>query len=140
MQLKKFKNLIFSHPNRSNDLLYKNSFQIYLYYILYYNIWFQVERNKNHEWRKSNFQECIFKDFIFKDSTKVELSLKREFPVYASGYSPSVSLPRSRFFFLPWWITRLSHGRDSQFVIFARWRNSDEKRVAPMDVRFPSDC
>lgn len=78
--------------------------------------------------------------FIFKGSTKVELSLKREFPVYASGYSPSVSLPRSRFFFLPRWITRLSHGRDSQFVIFARWRNSDEKRVAPMDVRFPSDC
>lgn len=78
--------------------------------------------------------------FIFKSSTKVELSLKREFPVYASGYSPSVSLPRSRFFFLPRWITRLSHGRDSQFVIFARWRNSDEKRVAPMDVRFPSDC
>lgn len=75
--------------------------------------------------------------FIFKGSTKVELSLKREFPVYASGYSPSVSLPRSRFFFLPRWITRLSHGRDSQFVIFARWRNSDEKTVAPMDVRLP---
>lgn len=84
------------------------------------------ENNKNHEWRKSNFQK--FQKLIFKGSTKVELSLKREFPGYASGYSPSVSLPRSRFFFLPRWITRLSHARDSQPAIFARSRMKTESR------------
>lgn len=109
--IKRFESLVFFHPNRSNGF---TQFQIYS------NI--QVERKQ----QKSNFQE--FQKLIFKGSTKVELSLKREFPGYASGYSPSVSLPRSRFFFLPRWITRLSHARDSQPAIFARSRMKTESR------------